>query len=190
MRVLSLAVLCAVAAACADVPTSQSMLEQDAALRSASASASAQAATPSTATITFGADDHGSPFPPPDHDASYNGRDNLIPRTVVIQRGGSVTFNMAALHQVAVYEPGTGPDDITVSPATLEDITPAPGVVIPDFRINDPDGRVALGPEQSFAPLQWTTPAGTFDRPGRYFVICTTTPHFVVARMYGWVIVK
>ena len=186
MRMLPLAALCAVAAACADVPTSQTALEQDAVHRSASA----QAATPSTATITFGADGHGSPFPLPDHDASYNGRDNLIPRTVVIARGGSVTFDMAALHQVAVYEPGTGPEDITVSPATLEDVTPAPGVVIPDFRINDPDGRVAYGPEQSFAPMQWTTPPGTFDQPGRYFVICTTTPHFVVAKMYGWVIVK
>ena len=113
MRMLPLAALCAVAAACADVPTSQTALEQDAVHRSASA----QAATPSTATITFGADGHGSPFPPPDHDASYNGRDNLIPRTVVIARGGSVTFDMAALHQVAVYEPGTGPEDIAVGPA-------------------------------------------------------------------------
>ena len=185
MRMLSVAALCAVVVACADVPTSQSALEQDAALQSAGA----QAATPSTATIVFGTE-HGSPFPPPDHDASFHAKDMLVPRTVVIARWGSVTFDIGALHQVAVYEPGTGPEDITVSPATLEDVTPAPGVVIPDFRINDPDGRIALGPEQSFAPQQWTTPPGTFDAPGRYFVICTTTPHFAVARMYGWVIVK
>lgn len=186
-RLLTMTVVCAAAVACSDTPTEESQLD-----RSASLASAAQAATPSTATIVFGANSHGSPFGPAEgHDASYNAKDNLIPRTVVIARGGSVTFEVGAMHQVAVYEPGTEPDDITVSPATLEDVVPAPGVVFPDFRINDPDSRIVLGPPQSFAPVQpWTTPAGTFDEPGRYLVICTTTPHFVSAKMYGWVIVR
>ena len=29
-----------------------------------------------------------------------------------------------------------------------------------------------------------------FESPGRYLVICTLLPHFVGAKMYGWVIVK
>lgn len=187
-RILSTTVLCAAAIACADTPTAQSPLEHEASLTGGAI----QAATPATATIIFGANLHGSPFAPASgHDASFNAKDNLIPRTVVISRGGSVTFEIGAMHQPAVYEPGTTPEDITVSPATLENVTPAPGVVFPNFRINDPDDRIVLGPPQSFAPQQvWTTPAGTFDEPGRYLVICTTTPHFVSAKMYGWVIVR
>ncbi|HEU4830309.1 MAG TPA: hypothetical protein VFT04_14040 [Gemmatimonadales bacterium] len=186
-RSLLTTALCAAAIACADAPTAQSRFEHDGAF----GSAAIESATPSTATIVFGANLHGSAFPPPSgHDASFNAKDNLIPRTVVINRGGSVTFRIDALHQPAVYEPGTGPEDITVSPATLEDANPAPGVVLADFRINDPEGRIALGPAQSFAPQEWTTPPGTFEEPGRYFVICTSTPHFLGAKMYGWVIVR
>jgi plastocyanin len=63
-------------------------------------------------------------------------------------------------------------------------------VVLQDFRINDPNGRVALAPAQALTAHSWTTPPGTFDQPGRYLVICTTLPHFAVNNMYGWVIVK
>jgi plastocyanin len=34
------------------------------------------------------------------------------------------------------------------------------------------------------------TSEGTFDKPGRYLVICTTDLHFIFAEMYGWVTVK
>ena len=36
----------------------------------------------------------------------------------------------------------------------------------------------------------WTTPAGTFDTPGRYLVLCNFAPHFAEFGMYGWVDVK
>ena len=137
-------------------------------------------ATPDgTATVKFG-NDVGSPFPPPEHDASGNAKDNVVPRTVTLAAGGSVTYEMtpptvSGPHQVAVYGPGTEPEDIAL-------LGPGPWV-------NDPDGRIALGPT-NFTTLTWTTPAGTFATPGRYLVLCNFLPHFAFGNMYGWVIVK
>jgi hypothetical protein len=110
----------------------------------------------------------------------------------VIRAGGSVTFDMAAFHQVAIYQPGIGTRDVDVS-ATIDLTAPPPAppgtVIIPDFIIDDANGRLALS-GFSFAPMQWTSPPGTFDSPGTYLVICTVLPHFVQAGMYAWVIVK
>jgi hypothetical protein len=36
----------------------------------------------------------------------------------------------------------------------------------------------------------WTTPAGTFDTPGRHLLLCNFAPHFAEFGMYGWVEVK
>lgn len=143
--------------------------------------------TPLLAVMNFGNKDVGSPFPPPSgHDSSYHAKDKIRPGTVVIAAGGQVTFEVGAVHQVAIYEAGTTPDDIEVSPATLE-TSPGPAF-IPDFVINNPDGRIFLGPALSFFSGHQTS--FTFSTPGRYLVICTVTPHFVDARMYAWVIVK
>ena len=145
---------------------------------------------PSNVTVRFGVDEHGSPFPPADgHDGSGHARDHVYPREVVIARGGSVTFKIDLVHQVAVYEPGVQPTDIEVSPATLEDVDLGP-FVLPNFRINDPTNRIVLGPPQQLFDQEWTTPPGTFDAPGRYLVICTTVPHFVGSNMWAWVTVK
>ena len=139
----------------------------------------AVATPPATATVRFGRPDTGSPFPPATgHDHSSHARDNLVPRTVVIARGGSVTYQVRGFHQVAIYRPGTEPEDITV---------PASGL------INDPNGRVALGPPPPPPPnraLDWTTPPNTFAERGRYLVICNVRSHFVEYEMYGWVIVQ
>ena len=146
---------------------------------------------PSQVTVSFGRDDVGSPFPPPDlHDGSGHARVNMFPRTVVLAAGGSVKFELGTVHQVAVYSPGTEPSDIVISPATLDDVTMEFGVFIPDFRINDPTNRIVLGGTQSLFPSEWTTPPGTFDQPGLYLVICTTLPHFAANNMYAWVRVK
>ena len=143
---------------------------------------------PSSVTVDFGRDDVGSPFPPPQgHDGSGHAKDKMFPRTVVIAAGGSVTFQMGTAHQVAVYSPGTEPSDIVINQTTLEDVTMEFGVFIPDFRINDPTNRIALGTPQSLLPSTWTTPPGTFAQPGLYLVICTTVPHFVASNMYAWV---
>jgi hypothetical protein len=134
------------------------------------------------ATVRFGNDDVGSPFPPiSEHDNSGSGKFNLIPRTATISEGGSVTYDILVrfgIHQPAVYEAGTTPDAIEIQ-------GPFPFV-------NDPDGRLAIGPAVSAATGTgtWTTPGGTFDGPGRYLVLCNFAPHFAEFDMYGWVEVK
>ena len=142
---------------------------------------------PSTAVVEFGRENVGSPFPPPDgHDASGHAYDKILPKTVNIAAGGSVTFNILPIHAVAVYDDGTKPGDITLSDATLDDLDLAPGVTLPNFVINDPNNRIADGPAPLFAG-SWTTPPGTFDDPGTYLVICKILPHFADAKMYAWV---
>jgi hypothetical protein len=82
-----------------------------------------------------------------------------------------------------VFEPGTVPGDIDTS--QTEPIPNFPGLT----RITYSDGRLALAPDQPLVETEWETPDGTFDEPGRYLVICTTTVHFVQSNMYAWVIV-
>ena len=136
----------------------------------------------SSATVRFGNDDVGSSYPPiTEHDESGNGKFNLIPRTVTIPVGGRVTYDILVrfgIHQPTVYEAGTTPDDIDIQ-------GPFPF-------INDPDGRIEIGPPVNVATGTgtWTTAAATFDKPGRYLVLCNFTPHFAEFDMYGWVNVK
>jgi hypothetical protein len=149
-------------------------------------------AFPANAVVSFGRDDVGSAFPPPSgHDQSLHAKDNIRPQVVHISAGGSVTFNMGTFHRPAIYDAGVQPSDIDVTETTdLLAPPPAPPgtVIIPDFLIDDTTDRLALGPF-SFAPLSWTSPAGTFDAPGRYLVICVVVPHFTIANMYAWVVV-
>jgi plastocyanin len=144
--------------------------------------------TPSalSATIEFGRDDLGSPFPPPSgHDGSGHSRDSLFPAEVVIDKGGTVTFVMGAsgVHEVAIYQPGTTPGDINTG---LLD-PPAPGCP-PVPTINDPNHRITILSDQVCEGGS-THPSYTFNTPGRYLVICTFLPHFNVG-MYGWVTVR
>jgi hypothetical protein len=137
----------------------------------------------SSATVQFGNDDVASPFPPiQDHDQSGNGKFNLIPRTVAIAAGGSVTYDIFVrfgIHQPALYAPGTTPDDIEVTAFPF---------------VNDPGGRLALGaavgppPPGGSATGTWTTPV--LNAAGRYLVICNFAPHFAEFGMYGWIEVK
>lgn len=141
----------------------------------------------STANVQFGNIDAGSNFEfPPLHDQSPNAKFNLVPYKAVITGGptASVTYQIGGSpdhpHQVAVYGPGTTPDDIVpVSP--------------PGFLIDDSNGRLALLPATPPGPVAsgtFTTPPGTFTVPGRYLVLCNVRPHFQNFGMYGWVEVK
>jgi plastocyanin len=136
-----------------------------------------------SATVQFGLPELGSGFPAPaGHDQSSHAADNLVPRTVVIDRGGTVTFNVVGIHQVAIYDDGTRPEDIDTSTVVA---MPA-GCAAPPLLIDDPDDRLALyatgcGPR---------TVEHTFPDPGRYLVICAFRPHFADFQMYGWVIVR
>ena len=125
---------------------------------------------PSSAVMVFGNPNAGTDFlPPGSHDQSLHGKDRIIPGAVVISAGGTVTFQVNPGHRVAVYDDGTRPEDITVNPGPF---------------VLDPTNRLALQP----APTP--TYAYTFEEPGRYLVICAISRHFVVANMYGWVVVR
>ena len=185
----------AIMTACSEQGSSRSTVTSPSRVGDAAASATsnrtsgpvATASSAITATVQFGQPNVGSPFPPTSgHDQSAHAVDNLVPRTVVIDRGGTVTFNTFGVHEVAIYEPGVTPDDIDTSVLVL---TPA-GCPKPNgapLLMNDATTLVALyaqpcGP----APRQVTH---KFDEPGRYLVICAFLPHFQVG-MYGWVIVR
>lgn len=156
----------------------------------ASGNTAAPAGLSSTATLTFGRTGVGSPFPPPSgHDMSMHAYDKILPHVANITVGGSVDVTLGPLHGVAIYDVGTRPQNLTLTDATLDDLAvPFPPGVLPNFVINDPNNRVAVGPAiNPVAPQTWSSPAGTFDAPGRYLVICTILPHFALAKMYAYV---
>jgi plastocyanin len=147
--------------------------------------------SPLTAVVQFGQANVGSPFPPGSgHDGSAHAADNVVPRTVVIRQGGTVTFNVpAAVHQIRIYKPGTDDEDIDTSKlTTLAAFAGCAGnpVVNAPLVINDPTNLEAAIPVPCFTP---TTKTHTFTAPGKYLVICAFLPHFEVG-MYGWVEVK
>ncbi len=152
---------------------------------SAAARGSLDANTPLEATMQFGFPGAGSPFPPPDeHDQSSHAKDRIVPRTVVIDRGGTVTFLSNTIHQVAVYDDGTNPEDIDAGLLT------APGAGCPPVPlIDDPNNRLAVLDSQPCAGGS-LAPTYTFDEPGRYLIICTVLPHFAQFDMYAWVVVR
>ena len=62
----------------------------------------ATVATSTTATMQFGKPNVGSDYAPnPPHDQSAHAKDDLVPRTVVIDKDGTVTFSTFGVHQVA-----------------------------------------------------------------------------------------
>src|SRR5262245_60056718 len=70
------------------------------------------------ATMLFGRDELGSPFPPPEeHDQSGHSRDSVFPRTVIIKPGGTVTFKVGSsgVHKVTIYDNGIDDEDIDSS---------------------------------------------------------------------------
>ena len=131
------------------------------------------------------------PGPPacfdPGHDDSANALDDIVPRTVVISEGGSVTFiRGGGNHRVGIYAPGT---DVNALKAAV-------GTTAGFFNIDDAVtlDRVYHGPP----PASWptgstgaiTTPPLTFDKPGTYLLVCTFTPHFRDLNMYGTIVVQ
>jgi plastocyanin len=150
------------------------------------ASVADKSGSPLSATVRFGNDTVGSKFPPPSgHDQSGHGRDNLIPRTTVIDQGGTVTFELGGpVHQVAIYKDGTSIDDVSrAGAAPKAGCGPAPYVP----GVGDPNLVAVLG--QPICAGGAATVSYKFDRPGRYLVICTFIPHLNVG-MYGWVEVR
>ena len=140
--------------------------------------------TPLEATVRFGNDSVGSPFPPPSgHDQSPHAKDNLIPRTVVIDQGGTVTFQMGGgVHAVGIYKDGTRIDQVVRAAAPKAG---CPAVYVTGA--TDPNLLTMLG--EPICAGGDPAVSYTFENPGRYLVICTFVPHLNVG-MYGWVEVR
>ena len=143
-------------------------------------------ASPLSATVRFGNDTVGSRFPTPSgHDSSGHARDNLIPRTAVIDAGGTVTFVLGGpVHQVAIYDDGTTPEQVSrAGAAPKAGCPPAPYIT----GAGDPNLVAILG--QPICAGGANTVSYTFTTPGRYLVICAFIPHLDL-NMYGWVEVR
>jgi len=142
--------------------------------------------TPLSATVRFGNDTVGSGFPTPTgHDQSGHARDNMIPRTTVIDQGGTVTFVMGGpVHQVGIYADGTTPEQVSrVGAATKAGCPPAPYI----SGVGDPNHVATVGQPRCAGGA--ATVSYTFPNPGRYLVICMFIPHLDLG-MYGWVEVR
>jgi len=128
-----------------------------------------------TATVQFRSD-VTDPFSP---------QNQVIPNTVVIRAGGTVTFDTSGFVELAIYGDGKEPEDINTS---VRRSTPCPGFPnLPGWAlIRDPDNLLAIFDQPCAGGP--TSPSYTFVNPGRYLVMSTFVPHFDT-RMWGWVVV-
>lgn len=182
-QILALLLAAALLAACSDrsnAPTAT----PDSALTGGTALDAA--GLPLEAEVEFGIDEGkvGTDFPPGSHDGSFHAFDKVRPHTVTIAVGGTVTYEIYPLHQPAVWEPGTRPEDVDTSQTEPIPVFQALDRIV----VTGDPALIALAPPQTLDEKLWTTPP--FTEPGKYLVTCTTFVHFVVANMYGWVIVK
>ena len=119
----------------------------------------------------------------------------LIPNTVKIKEGGSVSFIISGGHIVTVYDNGTQPEDIGDAieppcPATTPLTTPcSPGPADNPTAggiLSDSNNRIYRG-----AFLNLVRRDGVevvkFSKPGTYLVICARKNHFVNDGMFGFV---
>jgi plastocyanin len=150
----------------------------------------------STASMTFGAW-RTNVNPPTDRHVSPQSSPGInwhpvTPQHVTIKAGGTVSFVIAGLHQIAVYDSGIQPSDINVSLSAPDALN----------LIDDPNGRLyrGLNPVPLRTPISVGTPPTIqhvvlrdrvevlhFANPGTYLVICTVRTHFVNDQMWGWV---
>jgi plastocyanin len=149
------------------------------------------AGPPPIAAMEFGSAHVGPPIDKGRGHPSAHAADSLRPRTVVISAGGTVMFKLmgSQVHQVAIYGPGTKPEDINV------DDKGAFGVLCAGNGkrfIKDPNNLIEIvdNPPCASGSNMISTSPETFMKPGRYLVICTFDSHFNNFNMYGWVIVK
>lgn len=115
-------------------------------------------------TVSFGA---GMNTAQPGNPANHH----VLPSTIKVKVGGVVNFAVAGFHEIFVYLPGRGPEDIVVPPSGLF--------------INDLTGLYYQGINPAAPPPAGVSNARnrvesvSFSEPGTYLVICNVRPHFL-----------
>jgi hypothetical protein len=103
----------------------------------------------------------------------------VIPHVVKIRAGGAVNFIISGLHNVAVYDDGTQPGEISTA-------SPLPGAA--GGIIDDPNNRIYRGLDPNPQPASRDrVEVVQFSKPGTYLVICGVLNHFVNDHMFGFV---
>lgn len=97
----------------------------------------------------------------------------VLPYTVTIKAGGSVSFLISGTHQILVYADGTTLDSI--NGALIVEATPGPPP-FPGF-VNDPQNRIYRGLDPRLLP-QDRVESVTFHNKGVHLVVCGLVPHF------------
>ena len=148
--------------------------------------ATADAASPlDTATVTFGSWMSSPPVDrfPNTSNTRFLNHHVVTPNVVKIKAGGTVNFIVSGLHNIAVYDDGTLPEDIDTTQVVNTTGTPNDIPVI-----DDAANRIYRGLDPTTQPVADRVEAVRFDAPGTYLVICGLRPHFT-AGMYGYVVV-
>ena len=134
---------------------------------------------PVAVTVSFGA---GLNTAQPGNAANHH----VLPKMIHVQAGGVVNFNVAGFHQIFVYNPGKGPEDVVpnADPMSLfindlaglyyRGLAPAGGP--------PPGIPVTTNPSNASNRLE----SVSFSKPGKYLVICNVAPHFADG-MWAWI---
>jgi hypothetical protein len=113
-------------------------------------------------TVSFGAGRNTDGGPANQH---------IMPPIIHVAAGGVVNFVVAGFHQIFVYNPGTGPNDVVVPPT---------GTFIDDTNNLFYQGLSPVGsPPPGLSNLQNRVESVSFSDPGTYLVICNVRGHFL-----------
>src|SRR5262245_12893517 len=105
----------------------------------------------------------------------------VLPNVSMIKAGGTINFSISGFHIVAIYGPGTKPEDID---ATITIPLPGAPAGFPPA-IDDPENRVYRGINPLGAPQDRIESVQLSER-GTYLVICAFLPHFE-DEMWGFI---
>jgi plastocyanin len=179
MKLLRLSILCAVAVAALGITTYLVAANNPNSHKAHFGAAKAGSSPLANATVSFGAWmtplDRFSNVPPPPPTNHHV----VLPQVAQIKAGGTVNFIISGLHNIAIYDDGTRPEDINTS---LLDTSVPPVPVI-----DDPNRRIYRGLDpRKLLPALDRVEVVHFSEPGTYLVICGVLPHFQEG-MYGFV---
>jgi hypothetical protein len=107
--------------------------------------------------------------------------ERIIPRKIMVRKGGVVNFVVSGFHQVFVYKPGVGPEDFdeNVGSGTFVD----QNLDRTFYQGVSPEGDVS----NPLSNAQNRVEAVFFGERGTYLVICNVREHFFDDKMFAFV---